>query len=100
VQPGYGNTSPVQLDLDRDMMTHAGGVEAVEALIKGHNDEGGTLINLNVVSREQILEAYEHPELHPDLVVRVTGFSAYFQTLPEIYRKMIVDRLLSDSAAA
>jgi len=100
VQPGYGNTSPVQLDLDRDMMTHAGGVEAVETLIKAHNEEGGTLINLNVVSREQILEAYENPEKHPDLVVRVTGFSAYFQTLPEIYRKMIVERLLSDSVAA
>ena len=99
VQPGYGNTSPLQLDLDRDMMAHAGGVEAVESLIKTHNEEGGTLINLNVVSREQILEAYENPEKYPDLVVRVTGFSAYFQTLPEIYRKMIVERLLSESAA-
>ena len=100
VQPGYGNTSPVQLDLDRGMMNHAGGVEAVVALIQTHNEEGGTLVNLNVVSREQILAAYEDPEKYPDLVVRVTGFSAYFQTLPESYRKMIVDRLLADNTAA
>ena len=58
-----------------------GGIEAVESLIKTHNDQGGTLVNINVISKEQILEAHKDPDKYPDLVVRVTGYSAYFQTL-------------------
>jgi formate C-acetyltransferase len=63
-------------------------------LIKAHNAMGGTLINLNVVSKEQILEAHADPTRYPDLVVRVTGYSAYFHSLSPEYRQQIVDRFL------
>ena len=42
---------------------------------------GGTLVNINVISKEQILEAHADPAKYPDLVVRVTGYSAYFKSL-------------------
>lgn len=57
---------------------------------------GGTQINMNVVNREQILEAHKDPSRFPDLVVRVTGFSAYFSSLSAELRQLVVDRLLSD----
>ena len=97
VQPGWGNTTPLQLDLDKSLSKDIGGIEAVEALIKAHNELGGTLINLNVISREQILEAHADPSRDPDLVVRVTGYSAYFKTLSPEYRQQVVDRLLAES---
>ncbi len=93
-QPGWGNSAPLQLDVDSHLMQELGGVEAVEALIKAHNAMGGTLINLNVVSKEQILEAHADPSKYPDLVVRVTGYSAYFHSLSPEYRQQIVDRFL------
>jgi formate C-acetyltransferase len=93
-QPGWGNSAPLQLDVDSHLMEENGGVEAVEALIKGHNAMGGTLINLNVVSKEQILAAHADPSKYPDLVVRVTGYSAYFHSLSPEYRQQIVDRFL------
>jgi pyruvate-formate lyase len=93
-QPGWGNSAPLQMDVDSHLIKEAGGVEAVEALIKGHNAMGGTLINLNVVSKEQILEAHADPNKYPDLVVRVTGYSAYFHSLSPEYRQQIVDRFL------
>ena len=96
VQPGYGNTAPLQLEWDRKLLESAGGVEAVEALIKTHNHEGGTLINMSVVSKEAILEAHEDPSTHPDLMVRVTGYSAYFSSLSREYRQPIVDRILAE----
>ncbi len=74
-----------------------GGVEAVEALILAHNRQGGTLINMNVISKEQILEAHEDPSTHPDLMIRVTGYSAYFKSLSREYRQPIVDRILAES---
>jgi len=95
VQPGWGNTTPLQLDVDRHLMQELGGIEALESLIRTHNAMGGTLINLNVVSKEQILEAHQDPSKHPDLMVRVTGYSAYFHSLSPAYRQQIVDRLLA-----
>jgi formate C-acetyltransferase len=96
VQPRWGNTTPLQLDLDAHLSQELGGVEAVEALIKGHHELGGTLININVISKEQILEAHADPSRYPDLVVRVTGYSAYFRSLSPEYRQQVVDRLLAE----
>ena len=97
VQPGWGNTTPLQIDLDTGLADQIGGVEAVEALFKGHAEQGGTLINVNVISKEQILEAHADPSRYPDLVVRVTGYSAYFRTLSPEYRQQVVDRILGAS---
>ena len=97
VQPGYGNSAPLQLDIDRTLARSLGGVEVVEGLIRAHNNQGGTLVNVNVVSKEQILEAHKDPEKFPDLVVRVTGYSAYFRMLSPEYRQQVVDRILAET---
>ena len=96
VQPRWGNTTPLQLDIDRGLADQIGGIESVEALLKGHEELGGTLININVISKEQILEAHADPSKYPDLMVRVTGYSAYFRTLSPEYRQQIVDRILGE----
>lgn len=57
-------------------------------------DQGGTLLNINIVNAQQILAANENPDLFPDLVVRVTGFTAYFCLLTPEFRKLVVDRIL------
>ena len=94
VQPGYGNTAPLQLDLDPGMARGEEGLAKIEALLQGHLDMGGTLININVLNKEQILEAYEDPSKYPDLIVRVTGFSQYFANLSPELRKYVVDRIV------
>ena len=95
VQTGYGNTAPLQLDLDPGLACGQEGVSKIEALLRGHFDLGGTLININILSREQILEAHKDPSKYPDLIVRVTGFSAYFANLSEELRQVVVDRIVS-----
>jgi formate C-acetyltransferase len=95
VQPGYGNSGPLQLEIDSHLFNNESGVDALMALIMSHHDMGGTLINLNVISKEQILEAHKDPDKYPDLVVRATGFSAYFRSLSPEYRQQIVDRILA-----
>ncbi len=94
VQPGYGNTAPLQLEFDPGIAAEDGGIEAVCDLIRGHFAAGGTLININILSRERLLEAHRDPNLHPDLVVRVTGFTAYFASLSPEFRQLVVDRFL------
>ncbi len=97
-QPGYGNSSPLHLDIDCDLIDSAGGVDALSALIHTHNQMGGTLINLNCLTKEKLLQAHENPQSHPDLVVRVTGYSAFFASLSREYRQQIVDRFLAKNA--
>jgi formate C-acetyltransferase len=97
VQPGRGNPAPMQLDMDPMIARDEGGVETMVSLIRTHFDLGGTQINLNVMDREKVLEAHADPSRHPDLVVRVTGFSAYFASLSAAQRQQIVDRMLAEA---
>jgi len=97
VQPGYGNTAPLQMDYDPGTSRSGGSVDEIASLIRTHFDLGGTQINMNLVSREQLLAAHQNPESYPGLVVRVTGFSAYFASLSPEFRQMVVDRVVHGS---
>lgn len=97
VQPGYGNTAPWQLEVDIGLADDEGAVEKLMALIDGHFALGGTLVNINVVDAEKILEAHKDPSKHPDLVVRVTGFTAYFNSLSPAFRELVVKRLVKEA---
>ena len=95
LQAGYGNSAPLHLDIDTAMLSENGGIDALAALIHTHNKMGGTLINMNCLSEQKLKEAHENPASHPDLVVRVTGYSAFFASLSRDYRQQIIDRFLS-----
>ena len=84
----------MQLEFDPHVATDEKGVESVLNLIETHFKQGGTLININVLDKEKLLEANENPDLHPDLVVRVTGFTAYFASLSPQFRQLVVNRFL------
>jgi len=99
VQCGYGNSSPLQLDFDMGMDFEENAVDIVLGLIKTHFEMGGTQINMNVANKEKLIEAYENPEKYPDLIVRVTGFAAYFGSLSKDMQKFVVERTLSNRGA-
>ena len=93
-QCGYGNTSPFQIELDPGVSGTPEAVDKVLALFETHLRRGGTLINVNIVDADKIRAAHVNPELYPDLVVRVTGFTAYFISLSPEFRQLVVDRLI------
>lgn len=66
----------------------------IEALLDCFIEYGGSVLQVNIVDQAELLDAREHPERHPDLVVRVSGYSAYFTTLPEAIQREVVDRAL------
>lgn len=94
VQCGYGNTAPLQIEFDPNVKCDDVGIGVIEKFIMGHFEQGGTLININILDGEKLIEAHENPASHPDLVVRVTGFTAYFATLSPQFRQLVVDRFL------
>ena len=51
-------------------------------------------LNINIIDGDKVLAAHENPALYPDLVVRVTGFTAYFSMLSKDFRQLVVDRII------
>ena len=56
-------------------------VENLVNMLDGYVEKGGHHLNVNVFNRETLLDAQKHPENYPELIVRVTGFSAKFTSL-------------------
>ncbi len=63
-----------------------------EAFLRAAADSAMESLQLNVTSKEQLLDAQKHPELYPDLIVRVTGFSARFTSLSEGWQDEVLTR--------
>ncbi|MCR5519526.1 MAG: formate acetyltransferase, partial [Bacteroidales bacterium] len=95
IQPGYGNTAPMQWELDPSFAKEKH-IDIIESIIKTHMDLGGTLINVNIMDKDTLLKAHKNPSDYPELVVRVTGFTAYFSMLSPNFRQLVVDRLLEN----
>lgn len=51
-------------------------------------------MQMNVVDSQTLIEAKKNPELYPNLIVRVWGFSAYFNDLPMEYKDLLIERAL------
>jgi formate C-acetyltransferase len=52
----------------------------------------GFHVQFNVVSRETLKDAQLHPEKHRDLIVRVAGYSAFFNVLSKQTQDDIIER--------
>lgn len=99
VQPGWGNSAPMQIELDPGLARGEKAVDNITDLVQTHMELGGTQINMNVMDAAQVLEAHQDPSKYPDLVVRVTGFSAYFASLSPEFRQLVVDRIIAEGQA-
>ena len=67
--------------------------EKIEMLIKTFfNRLKGYHVQYNVVSKETLLDAQAHPEKHKDLIVRVAGYSAFFNVLSKATQDDIIGR--------
>ena len=67
--------------------------EKLEMLIKTFfNRLDGYHVQYNVVSRETLIDAQKHPEKHKDLIVRVAGYSAFFNVLSKATQDDIIER--------
>jgi pyruvate-formate lyase len=68
------------------------GVDILAALVKGFFDSGGMEMQLNVLDPEMLEDARRNPGKYPDLVVRVSGYCAYFDDLPDAAKQEIIAR--------
>ena len=67
-------------------------IEKLAGLIRGYFRMNGHHIQFNVVSAETLRDAQKHPERYRDLIVRVAGYSDYFNDLGEDLQNEIIAR--------
>ena len=66
--------------------------EKLVAIIRDAFSRGLFQLQLNVLDKQTLIDAKAHPDRYPNLVVRVWGFSAYFNDLPEEYKDNLIVR--------
>jgi len=79
--------------LTEDTLTTEEGLNRVAALIKSLFAQKGTHVQFNVVGSEILREAQEQPENYTDLMVRVSGYSAFFTPLDPKVQNDLIERV-------
>ncbi len=74
--------------------------EKYAALLRAGFAGGIFQLQMNVVASKTLIAAKADPTLFPNLVVRVWGFSAYFNDLPEEYKDVLIKRAIESEKAA
>ncbi|MEW5722266.1 MAG: pyruvate formate lyase family protein [Thermodesulfobacteriota bacterium] len=93
VDPGLApNGYAVNLRFDPSAVAGDRGRDLISALTRGFFDQGGMEIQFNVLDPDTLEEARRHPGRHPGLVVRVAGYCAYFDDLPDSVKDEIIAR--------
>ncbi len=87
------NGGPLTLELHDTVFRNPESIRKVSSLVKAYMDMGGHQLQINAVNRDQLIAAKEHPELHRNLIVRVWGWSGYFNELDETYQDHIIQRV-------
>ena len=68
--------------------------------MKGAIKSGFFQMQMNILDSKTLIDAKAHPEKYPGLIVRVWGFSAYFNDLPDDYKDVLIERAIEAEKVA
>ena len=67
-------------------------VDNLSAMLDGYFVQGAHHLNVNVLNRQRLVEAMEHPEMHPQLTIRVSGYAVNFHSLSRPQQEEVIAR--------
>ncbi len=64
-----------------------------KAFLQGYTENGGTALQINILDPDVLKEAQKHPQDYKHLLVRITGYNAYFTTVGKELQNEVIQRL-------
>lgn len=86
------NGGPFTIEIHDTVFRNEEGEKKTAMLVKAFIDRGGHQIQINAVNRDRLLDAQAHPENYPNLIVRVWGWSGYFNELDTQFQNHVIRR--------
>ena len=87
------NGGPLTIEVHDSTLRNEEGIKKMAMLVKYFIDSGGHQLQLNSINKETLIDAQMHPEDHPNLIVRVWGWSGYFVELDRVYQDHVIRRV-------
>ena len=89
-QDGISNTfsiTPESLGKEREERK-----DTLVKLLTGYFGQGAHHLNVNVLNRSVLEDAYENPDKYPSLTIRVSGYAVRFNALSKAHQREVIDR--------
>lgn len=86
------NGCPLDLRLSAGIRKTAGAAECLVRLLRVFVEKNGLYLQIDTVDPDMLREAKKDPDRFPNLVVRISGWSARFASLSEEWQDMIINR--------